>query len=143
LENALKTGNDQKLEQFDALLNHDMVEAIGISDGNLLIKTKHLTMTNPDDGEEKDLGEFEIMAPISSRHYRAIEARNATNAKYVDGTTYHHPHVTEGTPCFGAFESTILDALASGEYVGALEYMLQFLQTVNPEDSYFDHWHYF
>ncbi len=129
--------------QFDALLRHDKVEAVAITDlDDILVKTKPLDMYHPHEGTSLHLGEFEIQIPISSRSLHNFKVSNATNAREnEDGDLYDHPHINAGSPCFGALESEIVDCLSGGEFNAAFELILQYLGTVNPDDDYGEHFY--
>lgn len=129
--------------QFDALLRHDKVVALGIRNECLLIRTPELTMENPATGDVKTLGELEIVMPISSNNLSELQVFNKTNARTDprDGTTWNHPHINEyAEPCFGSMESEMIDCLSSGEISGAFELLLRYVQTINPDDDYGSHW---
>jgi hypothetical protein len=130
-------------QEFDALLRHAKVEAVGIRGEEILVKTVPLTISNPDGYGSWPLGEFEIQIPTSSGRAGLINLINRTNAREADsGDVYHHPHIVNDNPCFGAIEEQLIVCLSRGEFSGALELLLQYLQTYNPEDSYGDNIRY-
>ena len=144
-ESMLRNLEDTKVEsleaEFDGLTRHAKVAGVGIRGEEILIKTVPLTITSEAGySDEIPLGEFEIVIPTTARRSGSIRLLNRTNARENGGVVYHHPHVTDdGGPCFGAVEEQIINALSQGEYGGAFELILQYLQTYNPEDSYGDH----
>jgi hypothetical protein len=143
---SLKQSQESQIEslnaEFDALLRHDKVDAVGIRNQEVLVKTVELDITNPDTSESWPLGAFEIELPLTPDRSNRISVINRTGARTDGGSTYHHPHVLNDAPCFGAIEEQIVQSLSSGEINGTFELLLEYLQTFNPEDSYGQHIRY-
>lgn len=144
---SLESLHEMKAEfiekQFEKLLDHSKVDALGIRDEMLLIKTTDLEMTNPATGQTLPLGQFEITLPLEASRSGELSVLNKTNARYApqEDTEWQHPHVDRhGEPCFGSIETDMFDMLSKGEITGAFELLLQYLQTINPDDDYGKHW---
>jgi len=142
LESLQETKVEFIEKQFDRLLEHNKIAALGIRNNMLLIKTVELNMENPATGESVMLGEFEICMPLEARDSGSLNVINKTNARYDprEDSEWQHPHVDgRGAPCFGSIETDMFDMLSKGEITGAFELLLQYLQTMNPDDDYGRH----
>lgn len=123
-------------QEFDSLLQHDKVDALGIQNNLLLIKTNEIEIKHPDTNETRPLGEFELHIPLSQSRARYLQIFNRTNARTDEGgEIYHHPHIVEDDACFGALEEQLTTALSQGEIGGAFELILTYLQSFNPDDE--------
>ncbi len=80
------------------------------------------------------LGCFEINLAETG----AITIKNLTDAYGF----YDHPHVWDGHPCLGNVREGVAKLLAEYQWVAAAEVLLDFLQTVTPQDWYVPvtHW---
>lgn len=130
--------------EFDALLRHNKVDAVGIRDQELLIKTVELDIGNPHSGYRVPLGAFEITIPLDARRYEYFTITNRTGARVPNDSdeTFHHPHIVGSNVCLGAIEEQVITALSQGEINGGFELLLEYLQTYNPDDPYGDNIRY-
>jgi hypothetical protein len=80
------------------------------------------------------LGCFEINLAETG----AITIKNLTDAYGF----YDHPHVWDGHPCLGNVREGVAKLVAEYQWVAAAEVLLDFLQTVTPQDWYVPvtHW---
>jgi len=148
LESIRENGIRKKEEfekEFDSLVRHPKVEAVGLRDDSLLIKTTEITMTHPESGERKILGEMEIDLPLKSSNASELQIMNRTNAKQENGggdSVWQHPHIEDVYPCFGSIEPQMIDLLCNGEFPAVFELLIQYLESFNPEDSLASNWNY-
>lgn len=128
---------EQAQREWDALINHPKVTGIRQENRRYMgectvITTPELIMTDPDTGESHPLGAFDIFlpGPASGQFPQFHNLTNPRNGR-------HHPHVDSGgSACFGGSHSLVSEMVRSGSLAGLFEFMIQYLESYNPQDSY-------
>lgn len=131
-----KTEESKKFrDEFDALLNIDMVKRVEVSSGNVKVFTEHVYVNYS--GSTYDIGEFVINIPTNGRG--AVSCQNLT--RKVNG--YNHPHVqSSGNCCLGNISSGVAQLIGKYEFAMAAELMIRFLHSYNNSGPYhkIDNW---
>lgn len=128
--------------EWDALLRHPKVASVTMERDHFInVVTTELWMTHPNTGVSAPLGEMTITIPLDMvNHGGNVTITNRTNSQ----AGRPHPHVGGDTvPCWGDGGPTIMRAVGAGEIVGAVELILQYLESFNPRDSWGEnarHW---
>jgi hypothetical protein len=136
--------------EFDLLLQVPGVEDVQTADGVIKIFTEHIFIEIGEGaymGEVYDIGKFR-MEIYTSGSNGGIRFLNLTRRGKGGGTgsyNIHHPHVNSGgEPCLGNIKEMIPNLLGEYEYSAIAQIGLQFLKSVNPNDSagrgIFDAW---
>jgi len=83
------------------------------------------------DGQWK-VGTFRIVVTVGG----GVEITNMTNPKHKEGHLWDHPHVQDHRPCWGNIQEGVNKMIAAYSFGAALQLILAYLQTYNPEDIY-------
>lgn len=123
---------DELLARYDRLRNHPRITDTRVEGDVLVFVTDELTLSHPEDPERSaPLGRIEVKIHMTAAG--AVEMRNLDRPR--GGRA--HPHCAQaGTPCFGTISQSVSQFIATHEYEGLVELLLQFLQTYNPADDY-------
>jgi hypothetical protein len=134
LEQLGEAWNNQALQfgqEFDRLLAVSKVKTVKVEDGKISVFTEHLyTNRLKKDGTIRELGEYRIDIPTSGGSPKFY---NLT--RQID--KYHHPHQQDdGYPCLGNIKEGIAKLAGAYEYSVVAQIMIQFLESIDEEDSY-------
>lgn len=91
--------------------------------------TRDLRLHRSDTGDSRWLGAFQIEFNLA---YSQIRMNNLTTRR----GGRDHPHITDGTPCFGGHSSSFMQLLANGDLYVLFELLIQYLETLNLGDEY-------
>ena len=136
LEEGLSTERRQQLAtQIEQLLQTRGV--LGIErDGNWVIVHTDLIDIHYNESRHR-IGAFEIRLNFNTG---AVEMKNVVN--FGSRTSYDHPHVSGGSPCWGNVSDGIRQMMRDYELQAVVEMSLQFLQSYNSSGAYIslDYW---
>jgi hypothetical protein len=134
LESFTRNGaaDDAAQIEFGKLCEIPEVIDLEISLEDLKFETSLIECTDPLNGRRYAIGEFEITLNLNG----SVKFRNKTNSKYLSGTTWDHPHVKQGQPCFGNIKKMVATYLAKLEFGAVMQIIIMYLQTVNSKDTY-------
>jgi hypothetical protein len=120
-------------QEFEMLCSLPKVASVRFHDGNIVIKTVLLYITNPRDGVVRELGEVEVMLRPDSDEI--VRFKNLT----IEHKGYHHPHVGSGSgfrdACLGNIRPDLLGYVLRYQMVPAFLTVLNYLQTYNERDT--------
>ncbi len=149
LEQMEKT-RDGQLEsygrEFDSLTAVPGVEDVQVADGVIKVFTENIEITPDGHDVTFDIGKFRMEVYTSGTN-GGIRFFNITRkgAGGYNNYNIHHPHVSsEGIPCLGNIGEIVPQLIGEYEYSAVAQLGLQFLKTVNLDDSagrgIFDAW---
>ena len=132
-ESALSERKEVYGKEYDKLLELDKVIGVEVSSRGIDVYTKNLYCIDPRTKNVHDIGEFRISIPIGSGH---IIWNNLTRRVYGYSEGMHAPHVfKEGKACLGNAEQVLPDLIAKYQFSIIAMYAIQFIESVNVEDS--------
>jgi hypothetical protein len=106
---------------------------VSVANNSLLIETVGLDLTNPDNGRSVYLGRFRVAIPMNGETPTMVNLDNKRQG-------WEHPHVGDGGyGCFGSSESLLREFVQNREILGLFEFIIFYLETYNPQDSYGRH----
>jgi len=106
---------------------------------------ENCTMASPNSGLPIKLPSMIVRILPSQSYIRLLPLDEAEAFLGYDDYLVVHPHITSsaGTPCWGDFAGPISQAMHSADLTTLLFILLEFLNTVDPNDSagrYWPHW---
>jgi len=132
-ESALLERKEVYGEEFDKLLEIDKVIGVEVSTKRVEVYTKNLYCTDPRSNVVHDIGKFRISIPIGKG---TILWHNLTRRIYGYSEDMHAPHVfKEGKACLGNAEQVLPELIAKYQFSIIAMYAIQFIESVNVEDS--------
>lgn len=123
--------------EFDSLIAVPGVERVEVSDGVIKVFTEHIYITPDKCADTYDIGKFR-MEIYTSGSNGGIRFFNLTRQGTAGGTGYNtqHPHVNQsGSPCLGNIKEMVPTLIGEYEYSAVAQIGLQYLKSVNTEDS--------
>lgn len=121
--------DDEELRRkWDAIVRHPSTSRATFEGSRIIIDTNDIDISN-DDGETTLLGKIRITFNTSTL---AITLENLTNKI----RNRDHPHVENGSPCWGSLNSTISQLASDMDIGGLYETILAYLGSYNPEDDW-------
>lgn len=116
--------------EWQQLENHPRLASASANSNYLkLITTPDLRLTRSDNGESRWLGSFEISIRIQTGN---TVIRNLSTPR----GGRDHPHVVDGSPCFGGHAESFRQILMRGDLYTYFELMVQYIETLNLADEY-------
>ncbi len=118
--------------EFDSLLRNIKIKKIAIEDQVLRVYTHCLFCKDPRTGKTHELGRFEIRIDQED----GISFFNLTRRVCGMESGMQAPHVfSGGNACWGNAEELVQELLQKGEFEALIAYCIQYLESVNVEDS--------
>lgn len=116
---------------YDELLSLEHVEDVIVDSGIISIMTDTINAVNPDTMKIHTIGKMKIDISLVNSSIKF------TNLTHYGSVGLHAPHTHgNGNACFGTMQSRINDMLIAGDIVGLAKATIEFLQIVNPDDSF-------
>jgi hypothetical protein len=109
---------------FDRIRDLPDVRDLGLQAGTLAITTRPLEAECG--GHRYRLGSFRVEIQFEGD----VRITNLTDRR----GPYDHPHVRQGRPCLGNVREGVAKLIGEYEFAAAAQVLLDFLQTVNPQD---------
>lgn len=133
---ALEADNSSALErfgqEFDKLISLPKVREIEISNNKLEVYTDMLYCVDPRSSKNHKIGEFRIVISTDGSE-GGIRWFNLTQIIYERSA----PHIyRNGKACLGNIQEIIPELIAGHEYASAVMLAIQFVESVNTEDSF-------
>ena len=132
-------------QEFAALSQISGVEKIVMFDDFMIVYVEHIYIT-PEEHPDKtiDIGKFKMVIYLDGDD-ECIKFFNLTRRGTGDNYNIIHPHVADdGSPCLGNISEMLPELLAEYEYSAAIQLGIQYLRSVNLDDSMggdvFEHW---
>lgn len=127
-------GADQLGEEFDQILKIPKVTDLEVTSNSLVVHTRTIYCTRPDNGVKYEIGAFKITISLKDG---TINWKNQTR-QIPGGSGYMHaPHVnSEGRACLGNTQGVFPDLIAKRELVSAVLLAIAFVESVNPDDAW-------
>lgn len=132
--------------EFDSLVAVPGVERVEVADGVIKVFTENILITPERCADTYDIGRFR-MEIYTSGSNGGIRFFNLTRQGTAGGTGYNtqHPHVNKsGSPCLGNIKEMVPTLIGEYEYSAVAQIGLQFLKSVNTDDSagrgIFEYW---
>jgi hypothetical protein len=131
-------------QEFDSLTGVPGVESVETNDGVIKVFTEHIYITPDNSSDMFDIGKFRMEIYTSGAN-GGIRFFNLTRQGSGSDWNTNHPHVSkQGTPCLGNIKEMVAQLIGEYEYSAIARLGLQYLQSVNLEDSagkgIFTHW---
>lgn len=123
--------------EFDSLLSIPGVENVETGDGVIKVFTENIYITPDRCADTYDIGKFRIEIYTSGSN-GGIRFFNLTRKGETTSSGYgvHHPHVNgNGYPCLGNIKEMVPQLIGEAEYSAVAQLGLQYLKSVNTEDS--------
>jgi hypothetical protein len=118
------------------IIENPLAESAKIDSNQFLVTTKDLFTLpfkyNGHSYKEKYVGKYEIEYKISSFYIKNI---SAPNEKFHNLYTNYYNNYIEDFPCLGNFQQLIIDAVYNADFVEAFNYIVEFLISVNMNES--------
>jgi len=124
--------------EFDKILEIPKITKVEVdASGKLYAYTTTIYCTNPETKIEHEIGAFCIEIDANEEDYdNALRMKNLTRTVNGYDPGMHAPHVfSEGHPCLGSIEDVVPDLLSNYEYAALIMVVIQFLESVNPNDD--------
>jgi len=130
LAEAQRNDASRFTQEFDRLLAVPGVKRVSVKDGLISVFTEHLVTRPLRDGTIRDLGEFRIEIPTNGSGVRVFNLTRNVNGNF-------HPHDAGGNrPCLGNIQDGLAKLVGEYEFAVVAQVMLEFLRTINEDDSY-------
>jgi hypothetical protein len=121
---------DHLLEEWADLSKHPRLESASMDDGIIVLQTTDdIRLHREDSDETRWLGRFRITLNLDNG---GIQLNNLDTRR----GGRDHPHVVNGTPCFGADHGIFSELMAAGSLNLLYEMLLQYLEKLNLRDEY-------
>jgi len=130
--------------EYDKLLTLPKVKSIEVLSGVIKVFTETLYCIDPRTNNLHDIGAFRIEIFTNGAN-NGVKWINLTRQVIAyDGKKMHAPHIfPEGKACFGNTAEIFPDLIANYEFAAVAMVAIQFIETVNIDDSagkYVDRW---
>ncbi len=124
-------GGERLLGEWARLGEHPRITARRFAEPSSLVLTTSddVRLHNPDTGESRWLGRFEITIDVATLEVRLRNLDTQRGGR-------DHPHVVAQRPCFGGAEGDFAELLGRGELYVIVELLFQYLETLNLRDEY-------
>lgn len=131
LESLASTKKDFYKDQIDNLLDHVDFERVLYNDVSKALEmyTKDMWLYSPSRKKRTPLGKFKIAYTVDNKK---ISITNLTNKQ----GGRDHPHVESSRPCWGSGQGAIVDAATSSDVVTLFSFIVGYLESYNPRDSW-------
>lgn len=130
IDEKMNLANGHWGHQWQKIVDMERVERVDFSGQNVLeVITKPINMTHPTTSEEVYLG---IMRFVIKLDTNSIEIHNTDNARRDRA----HPHVQNGTPCFGQSQTVISTMITEGQIAALINFLFKFCEQFNPTDDW-------
>lgn len=126
------SADDAAKAEFEKLCTIPEVIDLEIGPDFLRFDTSLIVCTDPVNNKRYAIGEFQITLNMNGN----TKFHNKTNAKKGRSSTWDHPHVRGGQPCFGNITKMVASYLAKLEFGAVMQMIIMYLQTVNSGDDY-------
>lgn len=135
LSDASISAEEQLGKEFDSILALPQVRDVEINDDTLTIVTDTLYCLNPETNKYHEIGAFHIVIGAEEdNHY--IRWHNQTRSVDAMRDDMQAPHVfADGHACLGNLDEILPDLIARWELAIATQLAIQFIETVNVDDS--------
>jgi len=122
-----------KVEQYiKSIKNIKGVDAIAVVEGTLAIKTKPIVIRDVDKPKERyRIGQFIISFDFRRQRIKIL------NLNKKENYPYDHPHVNNGSPCWGNIGPEIIKMMANYQIDVLVQVLLQYLSTYNEHSAGF------
>lgn len=137
IESLRAQQTDSYAREFDSLAAVPGVERVEVSDGVIKVFTENIFIRPEGHSKTYDIGRFR-MEIYTSGSNGGIRFFNLTRQGSAGGTGYNtqHPHVNQsGSPCLGNIKEMVPQLIGEYEYSAVAQLGLQFLKSVNTDDS--------
>jgi hypothetical protein len=114
--------------ELDRLLAIDGVRAVHVEASELHVESEPIVIASAD--RRYDLGAYCLTIDLAGDV--RIESQDHRGPKPL----WDHPHVQGGLPCLGNLREGILKLIAEYELALAVQVLIDFLRTYNPETAY-------
>ncbi len=127
--------NERFGSEFDALMRVPKIKKISVLlDGTIVVETRILYCLDPRSKKLHELGRFKIS--IKKGADIPVCFLNLTRRVKGYGEGMNAPHVfPDGHACLGNAAETLNSLLVNHEYLGLVMYAIQYLESVNTDDS--------
>lgn len=118
--------------EYDRLLANPLIDMVRIVNGNLIVRTKTLCVTDPRTSIEHEVGRMQIQLDI--KRYNVV-VTNLDRQIHGLQSNMHGPHVfANGRMCLGNMEEVLPKLVAGYQLADAIELVVAILQTCNVDD---------
>ncbi len=117
-------------EQLSEVYKVNKIKSISYIAPHLIFETNFLHFLNPDTNVLHQLGEMTIKVDINTFHF----SFKNNSMRYLQ--IYDHPHIANGTVCFGNFGVGLPELLMEGQVYTFIDLVVAFLETCNPKDEW-------
>lgn len=122
-----KRFNPEYLEKtFHDFLKKKMIVKLEYKSNEIIAYTGKIHISNY--GKSYYVGKFKITIGLDGN----ITMDNLDNSNDM----YDHPHINEGSPCFGSISTKIPKMIAQGDYINLLVILYNFLISYNEDNCY-------
>lgn len=132
IERNKKTDN-KLVDQVMQIARLDKVDDIELYDHYFVVKVLNIH-AETEEGNKHYIGDFEIVINYGDSDIAIINTNNQRRGFWSNND--NHPHVAHsGEACFGNLEETVAELCAQQEFYALVVSLIDFLETVNEDDS--------
>jgi hypothetical protein len=115
--------------QWNRIKDHPLIEqdSLTLSERQVRFTTKSLDISG--DRGSWPLGVIQVTINLENHE---IRIQNLTNRRQ----DRDHPHVVNGRPCWGGYNSEVIDYIQNGQIAALIEFLFGYLQSYNPDDDW-------
>jgi hypothetical protein len=130
----LKEKDGTQVDHYGRLKKMRNIERFEVADDIIRFHTSEILCKDPTHNRVHALGKFVLEVNFSNN---SVKFSNISKLIHTSTShPYDAPHINNGTACFGTLEGTVQEVIAKYELSATVSILIQFLESVNREDSY-------